>query len=110
MVKEVVRFRLPLGPRTDEFLAVFREVVAAMGELGVNPGVRWSALTGGREVMVEREFESLAQYEADDSAFHAGKDFMALWRRLEVLADSMEVEIWRNSATSVEVAAQRVRP
>lgn len=107
MVKEVVRFKLPLGSRTDEFQALLGEVTAAMRELGVNPGVRWNTMSGVREVVIEREFASLAQYEADDAAFHGGKEFMTLWRRMEACAESMAVELWQNGLDPAEVGSQR---
>lgn len=107
MVKEVVRFKLPLGSRTDEFVALLREVTAAMAELGVNPGVRWDPLSGVREVVIEREFASLAQYEADDAAFHGGKEFMAMWRRMEACAESMTVELWQSGLGPAELATRR---
>ena len=74
MIKEVIRFRLPLGPATDEFTRLLREVMEAMGALGVEPGISWIPLTDSWEVVLEREFDSLAQYEADDSAFHRGEE------------------------------------
>ena len=59
--------------------------------------------------MVEREFESLAAYEADDAAFHGGEEFMALWRLMESFAESMEVMLWQTRRTAEEVAALRER-
>jgi hypothetical protein len=107
MVKEVIYFRLPLGPGTDEFLSLYREVRAEMERLGVEPGVAWTTVSGARMVVVEREFESLAAYEADDASFHGGEDFMALWRRMEACAESMETEIWQTRRTREELAALR---
>jgi hypothetical protein len=95
VIREVIRFRLPLGPKTDEFTVLLREVHAAMTDLGVEPGDVWTTLSGARVVIVERSFESLAAYEADDAKFHGGKDFMALWRRMEECALSMDVELWQ---------------
>lgn len=52
-------------------------------------------MTGdGRVVILEREFPSLAAYEADDDAFHGDADLMAAWRAMEALARSMRVELW----------------
>jgi hypothetical protein len=96
VIREVIRFRLPLGPRTDEFLKLLGEVHAGMKELGVEPGRRWTTLAGERVVIVEREFLSLAAYEADDERFHGGPEFMALWRRMEACALSMDVELWES--------------
>lgn len=107
MVKELIVFRLPLGEKTDEFNTLFRQVQEEMRKLGVNPGVRWNTVAGSRMAVVEREFESLAAYEADDEAFHAGKDFMALWRRMEACAESMEAMLWQTRQTRAEVAASR---
>jgi len=98
VIREVIRFRLPLGEKTDEFIGLLREVHAAMTDLGVEAGVVSTTLTGERVVIVERSFESLAAYEADDAKFHGGKDFMALWRRMEACALSMDVELWRTRA------------
>lgn len=97
MIREVTRFRLRLGPPTDEFLALYREVRDAMIAVGVKPGVVWTTLTGERAFIIEREFDSLAEYEIDDGAFHAGEEFMALWRRMEATAESMDVELWQTS-------------
>ena len=80
-----------------------------MSASGVEPGIPWSQLTGGREVVVEREFDSLAQYETDDAAFHRGEEFMALWRRMESAAISMTVELWQTRRDRAEVTARRVR-
>jgi hypothetical protein len=107
MVKETIVFRLPLGPRTDEFLTLYREVREEMEKLGVSAGVSWSITAGTRMFMIEREFDSLAAYEADDAAFHGGEEFMALWRRMEGCADSMETTLWQTRRTADEVAALR---
>ena len=107
MVKEMIWFRLPLGARTDEFLVLYREVRAAMEKLGVNVGVAWTTVSGTRTVMVEREFDSLAAYEADDRAFHGGEEFMALWRRMEACADSMESQLWQSGRDRGEIEAMR---
>jgi hypothetical protein len=56
VVKEVIRSRLRLGPQTDGFLALFRKVREAMEAQGVCAGVVWSTMTGGRTLVVEREF------------------------------------------------------
>jgi len=108
MVKEMIVFRLPLGPKTDEFVALYRQVAEEMEKLGLSVGVAWTATAGVRMVMVEREFDSLAAYEADDAAFHGGAEFMALWRRMEGCAESMETTLWQTRRTSDEVAALRV--
>jgi hypothetical protein len=97
VIREITRFRLPLGPGTDEFIGLLREVHAAMRELGVEPGDVWTTLAGEREVIIERSFESLAAYEADDAQFHGGADFMVLWRRMEACALSMDVQLWQLS-------------
>jgi len=109
MVKELILFRLPLGEKTDEFNALFRQVQEEMEKLGVKPGVRWGTVAGSRTAIIEREFDSLAEYEADDAAFHGGKEFMALWRRMEACADSMEVLLWQTQRSAAEVAAARAR-
>jgi len=57
--------------------------------------------------MIEREFDSLAAYEADDRAFHAGEEFMALRRRMEACAESMESQLWQTRRDRAEVAALR---
>ncbi|MFM7063985.1 MAG: hypothetical protein ACKO04_10915, partial [Actinomycetes bacterium] len=73
------------------------EVQAAMQEIGVAPGRVWHPMTGtARTVVVEREFESLAAYEADDEAFHAADGFMTLWRTMESYLDGMAVEVWQS--------------
>jgi len=58
---------------------------------------------------VEREFDTLASCEADDAAFHGGEEFIALWRKLESTAESMEAEIWKTSATRDDLDAIRAR-
>ena len=58
---------------------------------------------------MEREFDTLASYEADDAAFHGGEEFIALWRKLESTAESMEAEIWKTSATRDDLDAIRAR-
>lgn len=98
-VREYVIFRLRLGAETDAFKDAFLKVRAAMREIGVEPGRTWGPLTGeAREIILEREFESLAAYEADDAAFHGDPEFMALWRRMESHAASMRVELWEGPA------------
>ena len=109
MIKEVIRFRLGLGPQTDEFLSRYREVRTAMTALGVEPGIAWTTVAGRRQLIVEREFDTLASYEADDAAFHGGEEFIALWRKLESTAESMEAEIWKTSATRDDLDAVRAR-
>jgi hypothetical protein len=109
VVKEVIRFRLALGARTNEFLALYQQVCEAMEALGVEPGVAWATMTGTRTLVIEREFDSLAQYEADDAAFHGGEEFMALWRRMEATAESMEVELLQKRGSRQEVTAPRDR-
>jgi len=47
MIKEVIRFRLGLGPQTDEFLSRYRQVRTAMTALGVEPGIPGQPLPGG---------------------------------------------------------------
>ncbi len=96
MIREIIIFKVPLGRDTYRFKALFREVRQRMREIGVEPGRTWGSLTGeGRDIIVEREFASLAAYEADDEAFHADADFMALWRSMEELAISMTVHLWQ---------------
>ncbi len=107
VIKEIVRFELPLGSRTDEFVKLHREVTEAMLGLGLDPGVRWTTVSGRREVIMEREFSSLADYEAKEAAFHAGADFMSLWRRMEACADSMEVELLQNALDPAEIQSKR---
>ena len=58
---------------------------------------------------MEREFDTLASYEADDAAFHGGGEFIALWRKLESTAESMEAEIWKTSATRDDLDTIRAR-
>jgi len=109
VIKEIVRFKLPLGSGTDDFVKLHREVTDAMLGLGLDPGVRWTTISGRREVIMEREFSSLADYEAKEAAFHAGADFMSLWRRMEACADSMEVELLQNGLDPAEIQSQRAR-
>lgn len=98
MVREKIYFKLKLGPDTNRFLALLKEVQLMMGQLGVAPGRRWSNMTGdGRWVMIEREFPSLSAYEEDDRNFHAGEEFMAKWREMESLAEVMRVELWQEA-------------
>ena len=95
MIKEQVFFKLRLGPDSDRFAVLVREVQRMMAELGVVPGRRWSNVTGeGRWTVLEREFASLAAYEEDDRTFHAGAEFMRVWREMESLAEQMRVELW----------------
>jgi len=76
-------------------------------KLGINPGVSWATAFGTRILMIEREFGSLAAYGADDRAFHAGEEFMALCRRMEACAESMESQLWQTRRDRAEVAALR---
>ena len=95
-VREVIVFRLRLGPETEAFKQCFAQVRAAMREIGVEPGRVWHNMHGtGRDVRVEREFPSLAAYELDDENFHAGPEFMALWREMESHVESMTVELYQ---------------
>jgi hypothetical protein len=68
-----------------------------MKALGVEPGIAWAAVAGQRQLIVEREFDTLASHEADDAAFHGGEESMAPWRKLESTAESTEAEIWQTS-------------
>lgn len=96
MVRELIFFELRLGSGTEEFNAAFRAVREAMAELGVVVGRTWSPMTGEvRTRILEREFESLAAYEADDAKFHGATEFMALWRAMESTAKSIRVEVWQ---------------
>lgn len=81
-----------------------------MEKLGVNPGASWTTTAGTRMLMVEREFESLAAYEADDEAFHAGAEFMSLWRQMEGCAESMESTLWQTRRTAHEIGVLRGQP
>ncbi len=97
MVRELIYFDKRLGPDSDRFNALFKEVKAKMGELGVVVGRTWSPMTGQlRTLIMEREFESLAAYEADDALFHSSPEFMAKWRELESLVRGIRVEVWAN--------------
>lgn len=107
VVKEIIWFRLPLGAKTDEFLALYRQVREEQQRHGINPGVWWSAAFGTRVLMIEREFDSLAAYEADDRAFHAGEELMTLWRQMEACAESMESQLWQTRCDPAEVTALR---
>jgi hypothetical protein len=109
VIKEIVLFHLPLGPRTDEFTALYRQVREAMDANGVNPGVAWTTTAGTRIFMIEREFDSLAAYEADDAAFHGGEVFMALWRRMEACAKSMESQLWHTGSDRAQVEVIRAK-
>jgi len=81
-----------------------QQVQGEMDALGVNRGVLWATITGSRTVMVEREFDSLSAYETDDAAFHGSAEFMALWRRMEELAESMDTQLWRTRHRSADSA------
>jgi hypothetical protein len=96
VVREIIIFKLRLGPDTDRFKELFLDVRSRMREIGVEPGRTWGSLTGeARDVIVEREFPSLAAYEVDDEAFHADASFVGQWRAMEELAVSMTVELWQ---------------
>jgi hypothetical protein len=96
MVREIIIFEVPLGPESDVFRDAFRRVEAAMVQIGVEPGKVWFPMTGdGRRWIIEREFASLGEYEADDERFHEARDFMQLWREMESHASSMRVELWQ---------------
>ncbi len=95
MVRELIYFDLHLGPESDRFRDLFNEVREGMRELGVVVGRRWVPMTGPlRTVIMEREFESMAAYEADDERFHSSKAFMAKWRELEAASKAIRVEVW----------------
>lgn len=96
MMRELIFFELRLGPDSDRFSALFKQVKAAMAAIGVVVGRSWGNAAGtGRIVVLEREFESMAAYEADDERFHEAREFMALWREMETCLVSMRVEIWQ---------------
>jgi hypothetical protein len=96
MVRELIFFTLRLGPDTDAFVDRFEQVQRRMAEMRVVVGRTWYPATGeGRQLVVEREFTSLAAYEQDDERFHGGAEFMSLWREMEALAVQMRVEIWQ---------------
>jgi len=98
VIRELVHFKLQLGPETDRFREAQRAVISAMERIGVQPGTAWFPLTGDdRWVVMEREFDSLAVYEKDDAAFHGDKEFMRLWREMEGHAETMRVELWQGS-------------
>lgn len=107
MVKEMIVFRLPLATKTDDFFALYRQVAEEMEKLGAKVGVSWTATAGTQMFMVERGFDSLAAYEGDDAAFHGGAEFMALWRRMEGCAESMETTLWQTRRPFDELAALR---
>ncbi len=95
MIRELIYFDLRLGPDSDRFRALFEEVRRDMADLGVVVGRSWSPMTGRlRTRIMEREFESLAAYEADDERFHSSPEFMAKWRELESLVREIRVEVW----------------
>jgi hypothetical protein len=96
MMRELIFFELRLGPDSDRFSTLFKQVKEAMTDVGVVVGRSWGNATGvGRIVVLEREFDSMAAYEADDERFHDARAFMALWREMETCLVSMRVEIWQ---------------
>jgi hypothetical protein len=63
VVKENIPSRLPLGAKTDEFLALCRQVREEQQKRGISPGVSCSTAFGTRILMIERELDSLAAYD-----------------------------------------------
>lgn len=97
MVRELIFFDLKLGQGTEDFNKVFKQVKEEMAAIGVVVGTTWGYMTGEvRTMILEREFESLAAYEADDAKFHGAKEFMRLWREMEDTLKGMRVEVWQN--------------
>jgi len=96
VIRELIHFELRLGPDTDRFRALFRQVWERMERAGVVPGAVWTNLTGdARYFIVERTFSSLAQYEQDDGAFHGDAELMSVWREMEGCLVSMRVDLWQ---------------
>ncbi|HEX6506666.1 MAG TPA: hypothetical protein VF221_03450 [Chloroflexota bacterium] len=95
-VREQIQFKLKLGPDTDRFRDLFRQVRSQMQAAGVEPGTVWTNLAGdARFVIYEREFGSLAEYEQDDASFHGDEQLMTIWRQMEECLVSMRVELLR---------------
>lgn len=100
MIRELVYFEVGVGPETERFKAAYRVVREGMAALGVVMGRTWWPGTGVmRTAIMEREFESLAAYEADDERFHSSREFMASWRELEATVREMRVELWSLAAS-----------
>jgi hypothetical protein len=105
VIRELIHFELRLGPDTDRFRALFRQVRERMERAGVVPGAVWTNLTGdARYFIVERTFSSLAQYEQDDGAFHSDAELMSIWREMEGCLVSMRVDLWQQIYPGSHVA------
>jgi len=105
VIREVIQFELRLGPETDRFRGLFRQARERMERAGVLPGAVWTNLAGdARYFSMERTFASLAQYEQDDSAFHADEELMNIWREMEGCLVSMHVNLWQQIYPGSHVA------
>jgi hypothetical protein len=66
----------------------FKEALEALTELnrvcvekGLNSSSFWSPLSGiNNELIIETEYESLADFERDSAGFYSDPDVMSLWR------------------------------
>jgi hypothetical protein len=105
MIRELIHFELQLGPATDRFRTLFGQVRERMQQAGVEPGIVWTNLTGNaRYIIVERNFDSLAQYEQDDAAFHGDGELMQTWRAMEECLLSMRVDLWQQTQPRSQTA------
>jgi len=56
MIREVIQFGLRLGPETDRFRGLFRQVRERMERAGVVPGAVWTNLVGDARYFIVEYF------------------------------------------------------
>ena len=66
-----------------EALEVLTELNRVCGEKGMESSTFWGPLAGiNNEIIIETEYESLADFERANATFYADPDVMSLWRSI----------------------------
>jgi hypothetical protein len=66
-----------------EALEALTELNRVCGEKGLTSSTFWSPLAGiNNEIIIETEYQSLADFERDAAAFYSDPDVMSLWRSM----------------------------
>jgi hypothetical protein len=87
-----------------EALEALTELNRICGEKGLNSSTFWSPLAGiNNEIIIETEYESLADFERDAGAFYSDPDVMSLWRSMSehVIEGSGRSELIETAPTLV---------
>jgi len=64
-----------------EALEALTELNRICGEKGLTSSTFWSPLSGiNNELIIETEYDSLADFERDSAGFYSDPDVMSLWR------------------------------